>query len=425
MNPESANQESRVLQILDDIERVKSDEFTQDSFSEMMKSVECYLADTEENEDSDNNECTNSEGRVASNEAVQAYLESAADDAVEAYFGAIDAEKRENESPSQSEPELQMMDTHPKALLEQETTDRPVTKAGRNQEVLRIRPPLTEGGTLQRKPPTNSARDDVASQSTAISDTPSVTPVPSEDEHEEEDSDEELGSKRSTLSPPAGEAPPAKKKKVDFAPSVASRQEAPSTVLSPLVASTSVMSRVAARTGSIVPHPTVPPPLLPLRPEVSAPVLVPAAALSSHARSVASPPVPIPSFTAARQPDAQQSAAAPSSQPRPIFLRDDLRAFRDEDVLFGRGGLSNHHAGNKRYREEVDRLKPLYQAKNLTKKEKTNLRDQLVDTVRGYGGRFLKYNAEGGGRWEEVPLSQARKKASQALREDRKKGASR
>ena len=95
--------------------------------------------------------------------------------------------------------------------------------------------------------------------------------------------------------------------------------------------------------------------------------------------------------------------------------------FTSNDVLFGRGGLSNHHVGNKRYREEADRLKPSYD--RLSKKQKTDMRDKLVNIVKDYGGRFLKYEEkEGMGQWVEVPLNVARKKASQALREGRPPG---
>merc|ERR1711871_1884217 len=34
--------------------------------------------------------------------------------------------------------------------------------------------------------------------------------------------------------------------------------------------------------------------------------------------------------------------------------------YSDNDVLMGRGGKSNHHPGNQRYREEIDRLQERY-----------------------------------------------------------------
>jgi len=101
-------------------------------------------------------------------------------------------------------------------------------------------------------------------------------------------------------------------------------------------------------------------------------------------------------------------------------LEKEKVQYTDKDVLFGRGGLSNHHIGNKRYRDEADKLKPEYIDTKTTKREKTVFRNRLVDIVHGYGGRFLHYQ-QANNEWVEVPLKQARRKASQALREDFKK----
>lgn len=87
---------------------------------------------------------------------------------------------------------------------------------------------------------------------------------------------------------------------------------------------------------------------------------------------------------------------------------------KDIDVLLGRGGRSNHHPGNKRYREEVKNLRSWY-AGISDKDEKTDLSQCLVDYVHNYQGRFLDKDDNG---WYEVPNIIARRKASQALRED-------
>merc|ERR1712048_268188 len=87
---------------------------------------------------------------------------------------------------------------------------------------------------------------------------------------------------------------------------------------------------------------------------------------------------------------------------------------KDADVLCGRGGRSNHHIGNKRYREEVKNLQKWY-LDIEDKDEKTDLSQCLVDYVKSYDGRFLEKDEEG---WYEVPNIVARRKASQALRED-------
>mmetsp|Transcript_15845 Transcript_15845/g.43749 ORF Transcript_15845/g.43749 Transcript_15845/m.43749 type:complete len:689 (-) Transcript_15845:461-2527(-) len=86
----------------------------------------------------------------------------------------------------------------------------------------------------------------------------------------------------------------------------------------------------------------------------------------------------------------------------------------NDDVLLGRGGRSNHHVGNKRYREEVKNLQKWY-ADTADKNEKTDLSQMLVDYVHSYGGRFLEKDANG---WYIIPNIVARRKASQALRED-------
>lgn len=90
---------------------------------------------------------------------------------------------------------------------------------------------------------------------------------------------------------------------------------------------------------------------------------------------------------------------------------------RKDDVLCGRGGRSNHHAGNKRYRGEVKNLKVWY--KSSAKTQKTDLSQCLVNYVQSYGGRFLKQDKTTK-KWYVVTNNEARKKASQALREEEK-----
>lgn len=86
----------------------------------------------------------------------------------------------------------------------------------------------------------------------------------------------------------------------------------------------------------------------------------------------------------------------------------------DEDVLLGRGGRSNHHAGNKRYLIEKEKIQPRYLAAD--KDAKTGISQELVDIVENWGGRFLKLDEETN-RWYKVKNIVARKKASQTLRE--------
>jgi hypothetical protein len=88
---------------------------------------------------------------------------------------------------------------------------------------------------------------------------------------------------------------------------------------------------------------------------------------------------------------------------------------REWDVLSGRGGKSNHHPGNKRFRQVVDEMKAKYRITNA-KTDKTALSKAIVDYVHGYGGRFLKQD-ESGGKYRVMTTMEARKKTSQALRE--------
>ena len=88
---------------------------------------------------------------------------------------------------------------------------------------------------------------------------------------------------------------------------------------------------------------------------------------------------------------------------------------RDCDVLCGRGGKSNHHAGNKKYRQVVSEMKRTYQSTGA-KTAKTDLSRAIVEHVVGYGGRFIKRD-EANGKYFLLTKAQARRKTSQALRE--------
>mmetsp|Transcript_36048 Transcript_36048/g.78952 ORF Transcript_36048/g.78952 Transcript_36048/m.78952 type:complete len:320 (+) Transcript_36048:60-1019(+) len=90
----------------------------------------------------------------------------------------------------------------------------------------------------------------------------------------------------------------------------------------------------------------------------------------------------------------------------------------DNDILLGRGGLSNHHIGNIRYRQYIEDFKPYYQRLN-TKDEKKELSQTFMNFVHNYGGRFLEQDPESDG-WIEAQNNKARKKCSQALREEKK-----
>jgi len=82
------------------------------------------------------------------------------------------------------------------------------------------------------------------------------------------------------------------------------------------------------------------------------------------------------------------------------------------DVLLGRGGATNNHDGNKRYRTIVAD----HQAEYLgaRKKDKAIIARNIVAIVQANGGRFLKKE---GNDWEVVEDKRCVEKTSQALRE--------
>lgn len=98
--------------------------------------------------------------------------------------------------------------------------------------------------------------------------------------------------------------------------------------------------------------------------------------------------------------------------PRGLLFVD---AILEADVLCGRGGLSNHHPGNKRFRRVVSEMKRTYRSTE-TKNNKTSLSRAIVDHVCNYGGRFIKKDDKTG-RYHVLTKADARKKTSQALRE--------
>lgn len=93
------------------------------------------------------------------------------------------------------------------------------------------------------------------------------------------------------------------------------------------------------------------------------------------------------------------------------------------DVLFGRGGKTNHHEGNIRYRGLIDeKYRDIYE-KCTTKTQKTNVAMAFIQEWRtgqaqGPPGRFLKFNPSTA-LWEDVGDRRAREKISQALRESK------
>lgn len=84
----------------------------------------------------------------------------------------------------------------------------------------------------------------------------------------------------------------------------------------------------------------------------------------------------------------------------------------DNDVLCGRGGFTNSHPGNVRFREKALELRPWYE--RSSKEEKQRIADLLVESITSQGYRFLGKGKDG--LWHEM-VHGVHRKASQALRE--------
>mmetsp|Transcript_12669 Transcript_12669/g.17979 ORF Transcript_12669/g.17979 Transcript_12669/m.17979 type:complete len:332 (-) Transcript_12669:473-1468(-) len=100
--------------------------------------------------------------------------------------------------------------------------------------------------------------------------------------------------------------------------------------------------------------------------------------------------------------------------PDPPSPTDVIEKVLENDVLCGRGGETNHHPGNVRYRNLVKEQQILYL--KAKRRDKPRIARHIVETVRIRGGRFLKKHTESG-TWRDVGNNKAREKTSQALRE--------
>lgn len=103
----------------------------------------------------------------------------------------------------------------------------------------------------------------------------------------------------------------------------------------------------------------------------------------------------------------------------------------ENDVLCGRGGLTNHHTGNIKFRQLVRLMQPAYLL--ACKRNKAKIAKLIVDTIRTKflpPGRFLRRQDSSSlnysginneqlkwGVWVDIGDTKAREKTSQALRE--------
>ncbi|KAL3910883.1 MAG: hypothetical protein SGILL_007510, partial [Bacillariaceae sp.] len=113
-----------------------------------------------------------------------------------------------------------------------------------------------------------------------------------------------------------------------------------------------------------------------------------------------------------------------TAQPRPV-LHVPPRGIgpivdpNENDVLCGRGGRINSHAGNVQFREIIHSRKKEYLAPTTKKLEKAHIAAAVVNDIRGMDppGRFLKEDRDTG-LWFDIGDAKAIKKTGQALRED-------
>jgi hypothetical protein len=106
--------------------------------------------------------------------------------------------------------------------------------------------------------------------------------------------------------------------------------------------------------------------------------------------------------------------APPLSNSATTFI-SETSSITLNDVLCGRGGLTNHHAGNIFFRRLVRMHQEAYV--QATKRDKASVAKKIVDHIRNLNpsGRFLKKDSNGD--WVDIGDRKAREKTSQALRE--------
>jgi len=107
----------------------------------------------------------------------------------------------------------------------------------------------------------------------------------------------------------------------------------------------------------------------------------------------------------------KSSTSSSSSLPSPVAIRQPTNV----DILRGRGGGTNHHPGNKKFRDEARTFRQRYKDKATTRREKYELSLTLVKRARDYGGRFLERRNGNDKHWYLMSEGDVRKKASQGM----------
>ena len=105
--------------------------------------------------------------------------------------------------------------------------------------------------------------------------------------------------------------------------------------------------------------------------------------------------------------DTKEHAVIPPS-------KEGIKFYSRNDVLCGRGGGTNVHPGNRRFRDLINANRRAYL--KARKNDKPAISRSIVRTIREMNGRFLKKD-EKQGLWFEIGDDGAREKTSQALRQ--------
>jgi len=119
------------------------------------------------------------------------------------------------------------------------------------------------------------------------------------------------------------------------------------------------------------------------------------------------------------KPPASPSGADSSSASRKEHVvvppsKEGIKFYSRNDVLCGRGGGTNVHPGNRRFRDLINANRRAYL--KARKNDKPAISRSIVRTIREMNGRFLKKD-EKLGLWFEIGDDGAREKTSQALRQ--------
>lgn len=106
---------------------------------------------------------------------------------------------------------------------------------------------------------------------------------------------------------------------------------------------------------------------------------------------------------------------SPSDSTHRIFI--DYDDITDKDVMCGREYSATEHKGNIQYLKLVNSLKSQYHSHGRSHREKTKIRNAIVDIIAENGGRFVAKTVDN--RFYLQTKAEARFKVSQCLREKR------